>query len=182
MSTPEYVPIAPGETVRSYESPPRRADSWRPDRPGEVVDEGGQPRGAQLGNQGPDQGYVYNLLPLFDARLHLAPGEDRADVDAGAVTIALKRASLFGRAPVVHDLTVAYAVWGFLDAGAPAELVELRRDRFAGVSNPHHYTERRAVADVVPEATLRRTHSAVLSEAGRNWRDLLDLSVGSQAH
>ena len=27
----------------------------------------------------------------------------------------LKRASLFGRAPVVHDLTVAFTLWGFLD-------------------------------------------------------------------
>ena len=32
-----------------------------------------------------------------------------------AVGVALKRASLFGRAPVVHDLTVALTVWGFLD-------------------------------------------------------------------
>ncbi len=175
MSGPQYVPIVPAQVVRSYESPPRRPESWVPDRPGEVVDEGGQPRGMQLGNQGPDQGYVYNLLPLFDDKLHLAEGESRADVDAGVITVALKRASLFGRAPMIHDLTVGYAVWGFLDATPAPELLKGRLARFAGVAHGHHYVERRAVADAVPVATLRRTHAAVLADHAKDWASLLHL-------
>ena len=45
------------------------------------------------------------------------------------LNLALKRASLFGRAPVVHDLEVAFTIWGFLGA-APPELVALRRPLF----------------------------------------------------
>jgi hypothetical protein len=182
VSAPEYVPTKPAQVVRSYESPPRRPESWLADRPGDVVDEGGQPRGDQLGNQGPDQGYVLTLLPLLDDKLHRAEGEHLEDVRAGAVTVALKRASLLGRAPVIHDLTVAYALFGFLDPSPPAELVELRRQLFSGVSNPHHYEARRAIADAVPAATLRKSHAAVLAEHGRDWAPLLALPGAATHH
>ena len=39
----------------------------------------------------------------------------------GCLNIALKRASMFGRAPVIYDLEFAYSLFGFL-GGAPAEL------------------------------------------------------------
>ena len=43
-------------------------------------------------------------------------GRERLD-DAvrGCVGIALRRASLFSRAPVVHDVTLAFTIWGFFD-------------------------------------------------------------------
>ncbi len=64
---------------------------------------------------------------------------------AGCTAVALRRASLFGRAPVIHDLRIAFTIWGYLDAAPPAELVELRRPLFEGVANSlHHYEERRA--------------------------------------
>lgn len=182
MSAPQYVPTKPAQVVRSYESPPWRPDPWVADRPGEVVDDGGQPRGDRLGNQGPDQGYVLTLVPLFDGKLNLVEGEDIADVRAGAVAVALKRASLLGRAPVVHDLTVGFGLFGFLDPSAPAELVARRRAMFDGVANAHHYEERRAVADAVPESTLRKTHAAVLAEHARGWKALLTLPEGQPAH
>ncbi|MPY92741.1 MAG: hypothetical protein GEV08_06615 [Acidimicrobiia bacterium] len=182
MSAPEYVPTKPTQRVRSYGSPPRRPESWLADRPGEVVAEGGQPRGDRLGNQGPDQGYVLTLLALLDDKVHLADGEDLEDVRSGAVAVALKRASLLGRAPVVHDLTVAYGVFGFLDPSPPADLVERRRALFDGVSNPHHYEERRSVADAVPETTLRKSHAAVLAEHARDWAALLSLPEAAAGH
>jgi hypothetical protein len=55
-------------------------------------------------------------------------------------------------------------------------LVETRGQWFAGVANPHHYSQRRALADAVPESTLRRPHTEVLNEVA-NWRSLLDLSA-----
>jgi hypothetical protein len=171
MAAPEHVPVDRNRPVRGYESPPRRPDPWLSDRPGEVVDDG-QPRGRQLGHQGPDQGYMLALARRFEGKLVLTPGEHEKDALAGAVGVALKRASIFGRAPVVHDLTVALTIWGLLEE-APQELVELRKHLFEEVSNAHNYQELRRIVDLVPEAALRATPAQV-SEAHRaDWRSLL---------
>jgi hypothetical protein len=172
MAAPEYVPVKPMDDVRAYESPPRRPDSWLPDRPGDAVTVAGQPAGDWHGAQGPDQGYALKLAhEVFAPQLQLG-GVDLDDAVAGCVAVALKRASVFGRAPVAHDLRLAFSLFGFLDPVPPKELVDLRRRVFAGVSHPHHYAEARAIADAVPEATLRRRHDDV---AAGEWRDLLDL-------
>jgi hypothetical protein len=178
MAAPEFVPLKPNDRVRSYSSPPGRDDEWLPVRPGEVVTTGGQPDAdaGRMGSPGPDQGYVLKLLPLFRSDLQLKGTEQLADAEAGAVAVALKRASLFGRAPVVHDLRVAYTVWGFLDAAAPAELVAERTRRFEGVHlTAHHYPELRAVADAVPEGTLRLSPADAASQHAADWRSLLSL-------
>lgn len=171
MAAPEHVPVDRTRKVRGYQSPPRLAESWRADRPAEVVDHG-QPEGERFGHQGPDQGYALRLARQFEGKLTLTPGEHERDALAGAVAVALKRASIFGRAPVVHDLTVALTVWGFLDE-APAELATLRRKLFEEVAHPHHYAELRRLVDLVPEATLRQTPSQVAAAHRHDWRDLL---------
>jgi hypothetical protein len=168
MSAPAHV-----RTVRdraAYTSPPRRAEPWTADRPGEIVGFR-QPAGPALGNQGPDQGYVWKLIRQFEDRLLLADGEHVADVLAGCAGVALRRASLFGRAPVVHDVEVALTAFGFLDEVDP-DLADWRRELFAEVSHPHHYARARLIADLVPEDTLRRppgeldpTTAAVLKRA-----------------
>src|SRR4029453_16007203 len=61
------------EHVRSYESPPRQPQSWRPDRPGDS--DTGFERGDRFGAQGPDQGYVYVLARRFEGQLQLAADE-----------------------------------------------------------------------------------------------------------
>ena len=86
----------------------------------------------------------------------------------------MRRASMFGRAPVIHDLRIAFTIWGFLDAAPPAELVDLRRPAFEGVANSlHHYDARRALVDSVPEATLRQTLDQVRAAYPARWRELL---------
>jgi hypothetical protein len=87
--------------------------------------------------------------------------------------IALKRASLFGRAPMVHDLTLALTIWGFLSDNPPADLVATRRELFDGVHHvAHHYAEGRAIADLVPESTLRMSHTDVAARMPAAWREL----------
>lgn len=168
MSAPQYVPHGLHDRPRRGEPLPP-AGTWRADRPGDLT--GRQPSGRALGSQGPDQGYVLKLVRLFDDRVQVAPGEHRHDIDAGAVAVALKRASLFGRAPVSHDLDVAYRVFGFLDPAPPAELREARATLFHGAG--HDYARRRAVADAVPGDTLRLTPSVVAERHRSAWRDLL---------
>jgi len=146
-------------------------DPWRADRPGELT--GRQPVGARLGSQGPDQGYVLVLARRLRPELQLRPGEHADDAMAGCVTIALRRASIFGRAPVIHDLRIALTMWGYLDPDPPAELVATRRRLFEGVGHvAHHYAEGRALADMAPEETLRSTPKQVADGYPARWRDL----------
>jgi hypothetical protein len=170
VAAPEYVPQPAIRYVRSYESPPRRPYSWRPDRPGDS--DVGFDRGDRLGAQGPDQGYVYVLARRFAGQLQLAPDEREEDALAGCSGVALKRASLFGRAPVLPDMTVALTVWGFLGDAAP-DLIAYRQPLFAEVASPHHYPEQRRVVDLVPDDVLRRTPDEIVEAHRADWRSLL---------
>ena len=146
------MPHAPGQTARHYSSPPQRLGGWRADRPGEAAD-GPLPAGEGFGHQGPDQGYALRLAKRFVPRLALQEGEAAKDVVAGCVTVAMKRASLFGRAPVAADLQVAFDQWGYLDDGAPIEVVASRRELFAGAGGHDGYPIRcRIAAEVSAEA------------------------------
>ena len=173
MAAPQYVPVKAIDDTRLYTSPPRRPGSWTQDRPAELLS--GQPRGDRLGSPGPDQGFALTLAERFRDRLALRPGESADDALAGSLTVALKRASLFGRAPVVHDLTIAFTLFGFLDEQADDELVALRRRLFEEVANSHHYVEQRRIADLVPESTLRLTPAEVKDRYATDWRSLLTL-------
>lgn len=159
----------PTEQVRGYQSPPRRPDAWHADRPGDLS--GPQPSGPALGTAGPDQGYAYRLVRQFDDRLHLG-GVDKADAVEGCVAVAMKRSALFGRAPIVHDLTAAFTLYGFLDADPPEELGIERRALFAEVSSHHHYSELRELVDRVDEQWLRKSHEAITNQYKANWRAL----------
>ena len=171
MSAPRFSPVPPVEPVRYYESPDSVPESWSLGRPGEI--HGRQPEGERLGYQGPDQGYIIGLAKRARARVRLAPGEDMDDVLRGCSLIALRRASLFGRAPVVHDLNVALGMWGYLSDAPPADLVAVRRELFVGVGNAaHHYKEGRAIADMAPNETLRMSPSDVVTQFSTQWRSL----------
>lgn len=171
MAAPEYVPVDRTRLLRTYTSPPRRPGTWLADRPAELVDDG-QPSGPLLGNPGPDQGYVLRLARQFHGKLVLTAGEHERDALAGACAVALKRASIFGRAPVVHDLTVALTVWGFLGQADPA-LVQARHHLFEEAAHPHQYSSVRKITDLVPEATLRLTPQQVTEAHRSDWRSLL---------
>lgn len=169
MAAPEYVPVAPQDRPRRAEQlPPAR--HWMADRPGDFAQRRRQPVGPRLGRPGPDLGYVLTLVPRFDDRLVLGEGEHRGDADAGCVAVAMRRASLFGRAPVIYDLEFAYSLFGFLRPDPPADLVAERRRRFAGAA--HHYWDQREIADRVPDATLRLAPAEVDARLS-DWRSLL---------
>jgi hypothetical protein len=172
MAAPEFVPVPATARSRGYESPDHVPEGWTPDRPADL--DGRQPQGDRLGYQGPDQGFALRLANLFRSRLQLRPGEHGEDVVEGCLGIALRRASLYGRAPVVHDLDIAFTVWGYLDPSPPDDLVAVRKRLFEGVHLSHHYAEARDLADRVPEATLRLTPPQVSEAYGRGgWRELL---------
>lgn len=170
MPQPDYVPLKATDRVRPAERLPV-PDDWRPTRPGDITTVG-QPTGPLTGSAGPDQGYGLKLARHFLDRIKLEEHEHAEDAVWGCLAVALKRASLFGRAPVIYDFEFAYTLWGFLD-GAPSDLIEYRKSLFEAAS--HHYEDQRAIADAVPEETLRLTPAQV---GGRlsSWRSLVNPS------
>lgn len=132
------------------------------------------PRGERLGTTGPDQGFAYKLVRAFDDRLELG-AVHRADAVAGSVGVAMKRAALFTRAPMIHDLTAAFTIFGFLDANPSPELVAFREPAFAEIASHHHYSERQAVIDLVSDSVLRRPHGEIITDYATDWRRNLDL-------
>lgn len=170
VAAPEYVPPRAIDDARIYRSAPRRAGSWTPSRPGDLP--AGQPRGPRMGHPGPDQGFALLLAERLRDQLVLRPGERADDAIAGAVIVAIKRSSLFGRAPTIHDLRTAFTIWGFLDQ-ADDELVARRRRLFEEVANPHHYRELQAIAAAVPDEVLRLTPEEIERRHRADWRGLL---------
>ena len=167
MSSPKYVPQKGASVDAVYVSPPKRPGSWNASRPGEAK---GEPTtvGA-LGSVGPDQGYAYKLVDHFRDRLHTGSVEPK-DAIAGCVAVAMKRAALFGRAPVSHDLEVAFRCFGFLTSSASEELVEMREPQFAEVANHHHYTNLRELVDSVSNDFLRKSHDRIESDCSQDWK------------
>jgi hypothetical protein len=179
MAAPKFRPVAPTDRPRAYASPDHVPAAWSPSRPADI--EGFQPHGDRLGAPGPDQGYAIKIANSLRPTLHLQPGEHEDDVVQGCLGVALRRASLFSRAPVVHDLNIAFTVWGYRDEQPDAELVELRSTMFEGVRHVgHHYTEARLIADAVPESTLRMTPAQVEAAHADDWRSLLDLGIAAE--
>lgn len=174
MAAPKFTPVDPTDVPRHYESPEYVPSSWMPNRPGDII--GFQPQGDRLGAPGPDQGFAIKIANSLRPKLRLQPGEDEDDVMRGCLGVALRRASMFSRAPVVHDLTIAFTVWGYFADAPPPELLDLRMPLFEGLRHVgHHYTESRIVADRVPADTLRKTPAQVEDSFPAEWRSLLGL-------
>ena len=172
MTQPSFVPIVEADQVRrAYRL--RVPGIWTQSRPSELRGPS-QPAGFKLGSPGPDQGFALKLARSFEHRLELTPGESAEDAMAGSTAVAMRRCARFGRAPVVHDLTFGFTLWGFL-GGAPDDLVVARGPLFRAAS--HHYQAQRAIADSVAEETLRMTPETVAGRLGE-WRTMRVLPDG----
>jgi hypothetical protein len=172
MAAPKFVPVAPTGAFRSDSALPP-AQEWLTDRPAEIV--GDAPQGARMGRPGPDQGYAIKLVNMFHGKLHLSDGEIEHDAMEGVLGVALKRAALYGRGPVIHDVQMAFDVFGFTISDAPKELVAFRKSLFEAAG--HHYEVQRMIVDVVPDETLRKSQLIVKQVAGSpNWASQLAIN------
>lgn len=168
MAAPKFAPVV---DQPHYTSPPVVPHAWTPHRPGDI--DGFQPAGRRLGAQGPDQGYGLAIANRLAPTLRLQAGERVDDAVRGCLGIALRRASLYGRAPVVHDVRLAFTIWGFFLDAPPADLLARRTELFEGVGQVgHHYAEGRLIADLVPETTLGLTPEAAAARTPAAWREL----------
>jgi len=169
VAQPEFVPVVPSERVRKSDRLPP-AVGWKAERPADMKG-WAKPPGDRFGTMGPDLGYGLKLARRFEDRIELTEGISAEDAVAGCFAVGAKRSALLGRAPVIYDFELAFTLWGFL-GGAPADLIEARRPLFIACS--HHYWDQRAIADAVPESTLRLTPKEVRDRLP-SWRSLLVL-------
>ncbi len=168
MAVDPYLPVSGDDTPRrSVAIPP--ASGWRAIRPGDLLPVSGELRGSPC----PDGGYALTLAARFHDRLEVVSPETARDAEEVGSELAMRRASMFGRAPVTADLDLAFTLFGWL-GGAPADLVEWRRLAAAGAS--HDYPARRALVNAVPEATLRLRPEEARTQLTR-WRELLGISA-----
>lgn len=165
MTQPDYVPLAGPDRVRPSDRL-TLPGPWTADRPADlerlVV-----PVGGGFGHAGPDLGYGLKLAKRLVDKLVLTTGEHSADVVAGCFACGAKRSALFGRAPVIYDMTWAYTIWGYLGS-APTELVDLRVSMFRGAA--HHYEDQRAIVDAVSPSTFRLTPEDAAAQVAASWR------------
>jgi hypothetical protein len=167
VTQPDYVPLATADQVRPVERLPA-SGPWRADRPSDEAN-AVVPTGPRFGHTGPDLGYGLGLARRMVPRLELTTGESVEDALAGCFAVGARRAALFGRAPVIYDMQLAYTLWGYL-GGGPADLMELRVPLFKGAA--HDYWRQRDIADRVTEEALRMTPDQVRA-ALDDWRSLL---------
>lgn len=167
MTQPDHVPTQATDRIRPSALLPA-PKQWYLDRPGEQVSLS-PPTGPRFGSTGPDLGYGLKLARLLEDRLELTEGEHREDAVAGGFACGAKRASRFGRAPVIYDMQWAFNLWGFM-GGAPEDLIEWRKPLFRGAAE--HYWDQREIVDAVKIEAFRLTPAQVLERLS-NWKDLL---------
>jgi hypothetical protein len=169
VPTDPFVPADPADVPRQQQNlppgtalPPARR--WQSDRPGDLEAE--SPQGGLFGNPAPNVGYAYTLAEHVANRLELTQHEDIHDVLPVLAEIAGRRAALFHRAPVIHDVEVAMTILGYDGSADPA----FARARALLVHEAgHSYYRRRAIVEAVPEALLRRPRGEIDS-AVYEWR------------
>ncbi len=161
MPTDPFVSPDPDARPRQQQNLPPGvalppAEHWRPDRPGDLG--AAQPHGELLGNPGPNVGYAYTLVDGVKGEFVLAPHEHAYDAAAVVAEIAGKRASSFGRAPVMPDIRRAMAILGY-DGSADDEFAKART--LAVQEAAHEYRRRREIVDSVPVELLRDMNADV---------------------
>jgi len=134
--------------------PPAKA--WFADRPGDLA--GGQPTGMLFGSPGPNIGYALTLAERARDRFVLAPYEHLEDAISVAADIAMRRAALLGRAPVMPDNELAMQIFGYRGAADP-DFVAWRVRAVRGAH--HNYYERRTLVDAIPVDVLRLVPTAL---------------------
>lgn len=170
MTQPKFAPITAPDVVRpAYR--PETPRPWVPHRPGEVTK--ATVSGAGFGTPGPDQGYALSLAERLHDRLVLSAGEHAEDALLAGVMVGLRRASSFGRAPILADVELGLDLLGYL-SDAPADLVAYRRNLVDGLA--HDYWRQRQLAESVPLASLRQPTG---EQGAASWRERLGANAAS---
>jgi hypothetical protein len=151
------------------------ARQWLADRPGDLP--AGQPTGKLLGSPGPNVGYALTLAHRVRDQFVLAPHEHLDDAMDVVAEVAMRRAAIFGRAPVMRDVEFGMQIMGYRGDADPGFVTW----RVRAVHGAHHdYYERRALVDAIPVDILRLVPSALpahLAEARDALRSAVPMRI-----
>ena len=165
MTQPSFVPVVEADQVRrAYQL--HVPATWTASRPSEVTGTRAA-AGFVPGHPRSRPGVRPEAGPPVRGPSRAAPRRAAEDAVVGCTAVAMRRAALFGRAPVVHDLTHAFTLWGFLP-GAPDDLRVARAPLFRAAA--HHYRVQRSIADCVADTTLRPRPNRWPRSSGRGGR------------
>jgi hypothetical protein len=168
MAAPPFVPRSPVDKPRDANTSPRPS----PGRGGPTVrgDLAGRQPAAQLGYQGPDQGYGLLLAERLGDRLQLQQAEAADDAIQGSLGVAPPGVDVRSARPSTTSRWPSRS-WGFLDPGAAGRLVA-RRGRCSRRPRQPPLRRASAIADGC-RATLRKPHQQVVSEYPERVAELL---------
>jgi hypothetical protein len=158
MTQPKFAPILATDSVRALSTLPAPG-AWSPHRPADFRGRPDAERRPGYGSAGPDQGYALLLAEQLAESVRLGEGEHLDDVVHGTAVLAMRRASLYGRAPVRADLELPLALFSYRDENASEVVRQVRAGLFGGVCHDHQCQQ--GLVDAVPESTLRLTPAAV---------------------
>jgi len=169
VPTDPFVPADPADKPRQQQNlPPGAAlppaSRWQAVRPSNL--ESPQPAGGLFGSPGPNVGFAYTLAEHAADGFELAEHESLEDVMPLVAEVAGRRATQFGRAPVIHDVQVAAELFGY-DGSADPAFTKARVLLVKDVG--HSYYKRRELVEAVPEALLRRQPGEIDSPV-YEWR------------
>jgi hypothetical protein len=174
MAVDPYVPTRPEDAPRhSVAIPP--AVGWKAVRPGDLDPAAARGKGVLFGTPGPDSGYALTLAEQYHGQITAVFPETAHDAESVAAQFAMRRAGVFGRAPVRGDVELGFTLFGWL-GDPPAELVEWRRKAVARAA--HDYARRTTLIETIPEWVVRHRLDDVRARMGE-WRHLLGLETSS---
>ncbi|MEZ5169160.1 MAG: hypothetical protein R3A49_00235 [Acidimicrobiia bacterium] len=172
MATDPFVAPLRGDQPRQRQNlapgvdyPP--AEMWEATRAGDL--RAGQPNGPLFGRPGPNVGFAVKLAHRHADQMRLLDHEETEDATSVVAEIAMARASLFGRAPTLHDIRHACVLMGYDTAPTGNSFGW----RLLAVGGAHHeWALRRRIVSAVPEALLRLDPDEVGAHAADFQADL----------
>lgn len=144
--------------------------SWKASRPGYVGLAKRKETDMLLGNAGPNVGYAMKLSHRQSGEFFLVDHENRHDVEILIAEIAMRRASNFGRAPMIDDIHFATHLLGYDDTPTQGE-EKWRPALVNGCGHNEH--RRRIIVNSIPQPIIEG-EKGQLHEAISGWWEKLE--------
>lgn len=175
MSTQDFVSPKRIDTPRHEQNMPEGVDTpvpqaWIGNRPGDDLLQK-KDNELLLGNPGPNIGYALKIVNNEFDTLYLVEHENEHDVVALLAEIAMRRASVFGRAPVKADVVLAAHILSY-DVEPTQGEEKWRPQLIHNCSHDEH--RRRQIVNSVPQMIIKGENHGHDAISGW-WEKLEDL-------
>lgn len=177
MATKDFIFKRMIDEPRHEQNMPEGIDTpapkgWLASGPGYVGKDQIIRHGKLIGHAGPNIGFAITLAKRASKNWYLVKGEHIEDVEILLAEIAMRRASFFGRAPIVGDIGFASHLFGF--HGEPEQGEEHWRPKFVhGTGHDEH--KRRIIVNSIPEEIISGNAELNHETISGWWEQIEDL-------